>query len=339
MIRDFRIILSFFVIFVIIIICKRWRKKRLLDKAFLASCPPEFEKIYNELCKTKIPVLEKERKYIVLLYILIALSILLFFFSFMVFNFSLMFIDIVFIVAFMLIFRKKERKYISIYKKEVLNNFIKLIDNNLEYQTENIFSDGIILDYEIANFSNEYFDIYYVDDYISGMLNNEIYTQMSDLHLQRREEYYSDGEKEERIVNVFQGIYSKTECSKDIKTSIKILKNQFKFFNHDTRVEMDSQEFEKYFDIYSDDKILTMRLLTSDVMTTLIDFYNTYNIIYEIVINSSQIHMRFFTGPMFEPKIFRNSMDKKLLLEYFYILKFVVDVTKEINAALNEIEL
>lgn len=339
MIRDFRIILLIFFIVFIIIIYKRWRRKRLLDKDFLASCPAEFEKIYNELYKNKIPVLEKERKFILLFYVLICLSFLLLFLSFLVFNFSLMFIDIVCIIALLIIVGKRERKYVSIYKKEVLSNFIKLVDSNLEYETENIFSDGIILDYENANFSNEYFDIYSVDDYISGSINNEIYTQMSDIHLQRREEYHSDGETQEDIIEVFQGIYSKTQCSKDIKSSIKILKNQFKFFNRNARVEMDSQEFEKYFDIYSDDKILAMRLLTSDVMATLIDFYNTYNIIYEIVINDSEIHMRFFTGPMFEPKIFGNSMDKKLLLEYFYILKFVVDVTKEINSALNEIEI
>lgn len=339
MISNFKIILLIFIIFFIIFMYKKKKKNHLMDKNFFVNCPTEFEKIYNELCKNKITILEKERRYIILFYFLISLIILLLLLNFTVFNKSLIFINILFIIAFILIISKKERKYISIYKKEVLNSFIKLIDNNLEYKTENIDSQTIKFDYKSANFSNESFNVFKVDDYIFGMLNNEIYTQMSDLHLQRKEEYYSDGETKENIIEVFQGIYSKTECSKDIKTSIKILKNRFKIFENENKIEMDSQEFEKYFDIYSEDKILTMRLLTSDIMTTLVDFYNKYHINYEIVINCRQIHMRFFTGPMFEPKIFGNSMDKKLLLEYFYILKFVVDVTNEINTALNEIEI
>ena len=49
-------------------------------------------------------------------------------------------------------------------------------------------------------------------------------------------------------------------------------------------------------------------------------FYNKYQIKYEIVFRENTIYMRFFTGAMFEPKIFGNSMDKELLLKYYCII-------------------
>lgn len=101
---------------------------------------------------------------------------------------------------------------------------------------------------------------------------------------------------------------------------------------------MDSGEFEKYFDIYSQNKVIAMQLLTSDIMNCLLDFHNKYEINYEIAFRNNIIYMRFFTGAMFEPKIFGNSMDKELLFTYFCILKFIVDVTKKVNETVKKLE-
>ena len=80
-----------------------------------------------------------------------------------------------------------------------------------------------------------------------------------------------------------------------------------------------------------------MQVLTSDVMMMLLDFYNKHKIDYEILLRNRKIYIRFWVGPMFEPAIFKNSMNKKILLQYFAILKFVLDVTKGINKTLKEI--
>lgn len=80
-----------------------------------------------------------------------------------------------------------------------------------------------------------------------------------------------------------------------------------------------------------------MRVLTSDVMNCLMDFYNNYELCFEIVFKDDNVYLRFFTGAMFEPKIFGNSMDKELLLMYYLILKSVVDVAKKLNYTLQEL--
>jgi len=230
--------------------------------------------------------------------------------------------------------KKYEKQYKLTYKKEIINKFIKQVSDKLEYETYNMNSELIKGIYKAANFDNKLFNIFEADDYITGLLEDNINIQMSDLNIKHR---VNTGRRS-RTYEVFQGIFVKTECNKDIGTYIKISKNQLKIFGPNNRVEMDSAEFEKYFDIYSENEMITMQLLTSDVMTTLIDFYNKYSIEYEIVIRNDRLYMRFFTGAMFEPKVFGNSMDKELLLRYYCILKFIIDVTKEVNKALKEVE-
>lgn len=300
----------------------------------IENIPQEFEDIYDKLYRDNISNLEAIRKQArwrtVIQY---TVPLIIFLVGFGKEN-SFLLAFIIFI-ALIFINSKYISKYKEIYKKEIVSNFIKLINNKLEYKP---YSEELLSmedDYKKASFDNKVFNRFHPDDYIEGLLNNEILVKMSDLHIQ----HHVKSGKHSHTYEVFQGIFVQTECSKDIGTYIKISKNQLKMFGQQDRVEMDSQEFEKYFDIYSEDKMITMQLLTSDVMTTLIDFYTLYNIEYEVVIRDNKIYMRFFTGAMFEPKIFGNSMDKKLLLKYYCILKFIVDVTKEVNKALKEVEI
>lgn len=294
-----------------------------------------FEKVYQELYRGNIgnlEVMRKQARWRLVIQYIIPLIIFILGVSNNVNTFPIAFIIL---IALIFINSKYISKYKNTYKSEIVANFIKLIDNKLVYKPrgEELFS--MESDYREACFDNETFNRFYSDDYIEGFLNNEFFTKMADLHIQ----HHVKSGKHSHTHEVFQGIFIQTECNKDIGTYIKISKNKLKIFGQRDRVEMDSQEFEKYFDIYSKNKILTMQLLTSDVMTTLVDFYNKYNIEYEIVIRNNKIYMRFFTGAMFEPKIFGSSMDKKLLFSYYCILKFIVDVTKEVNKALQEIEI
>ena len=102
---------------------------------------------------------------------------------------------------------------------------------------------------------------------------------------------------------------------------------------------MDSQEFEKYFDVYGDNKIVVMQLLTSDVMNTMMDFIKQSRIKYEITIKSDEMYIRFHTGNMFEPKLFKSPLDYNMLKEYYDIIKFVLNVTKEINKVIENMDI
>ena len=60
-------------------------------------------------------------------------------------------------------------------------------------------------------------------------------------------------------------------------------------------------------------------------------FYKDYDLRFEVMFKENIIFMRFFTPSMFEPKVFGNSMDKKLLFTYYNIIKFISEVTNQIE--------
>jgi len=145
--------------------------------------------------------------------------------------------------------------------------------------------------------------------------------------------------KNSHTEEIFKGIFAYITCNKDIGTYIKILKNRkINFANTSDRVLMDSEDFEKFFDVYSENRITTTQLLTSDIMELLVDFYKKYYLDYEIVFRNNIIYMKFSTGAMFEPRIFGNSMDKELLFVYYSILKLILEISNKVNDVLHEIE-
>ena len=340
---------SLFLLFTTVPIIAVYCQYRVNYKKFgkFNNITPEFENLYQELYVKSYCEFEKNRKkvrnsLIIQGILLICLSVLL---GNMIDNEKMfwklgIYVLIVLLPLIYVIFvnKKSEEEYNSKFKTQIINRFIKLINNKLEYKRDNIDYQQLLKNYKTANFTNEPIHVFEPDDYITGFLDNETYVEICDLNVKRKvDQYYRNGRNIEHFVQIFQGIFIKTECISNIGTHIKISKNKLKIFENKKRVEMDSQEFEKYFDIYSENKIVTMQLLTSDIMNILVDFYKKYGLKYEIVIKENKIYMRFLTGPMFEPSIFKSSMDKQKLSQYFGILKLVLNVTNAINSALKEI--
>lgn len=318
------------------------KERKSEDKILIEDIPDEFEEIYKELYNNHIDVLESMRKKVKLLTVIGIISFGIFFISHFIsdeldtiisrnvdafFEF-LTLPSLLMGIVLMCINYKKLKQYAKAYKKEIISRFIELVNNKLVYKGEDFEKGKIQYEYKNAEFDNSRYNRFLADDYIEGPLDYWIFTKMADIGVM----YDTDEDTKIR----FLGIFALTTGNKDIRTCIKILNKSIKSEN---RVEMDSEEFEKYFNVYAENKILTMRILTPDIMEYLTDFRNKFKMNYEIVFRDSTIYFRFFTGDMFEPKVFGSSMDKELLLTYYNIFNFIVEITKKINDVLQEIEL
>lgn len=74
-----------------------------------------------------------------------------------------------------------------------------------------------------------------------------------------------------------------------------------------------------------------MQLLTADVMEELINFEQTTNIKYDIVINNNNIYLRFHCGNVFEAgRIKESAFNEKILKKYYNILKFTYELSNKI---------
>ena len=71
-----------------------------------------------------------------------------------------------------------------------------------------------------------------------------------------------------------------------------------------------------------------MMILTHDIMELLENFYNNNNTKLDVSIIDNKIYIRLFTGDIFEPLIYRNSMDKTYLSIYYNVLDTIFNLCK-----------
>lgn len=241
---------------------------------------------------------------------------------------------VIVMISIIVITAISKTKYKPTFKEKVIGPFIKNIDKNLQYKPNEGISSVI---YRMGEF--EGYDNYYTEDLIIGKLDEKYNFQMAEV---RTEEESTDSDGDTHTYTVFHGLFGNVECAKNIETTFKVRSDKGvlgKMFKGKTKVEMDSQEFEKYFDVYGDNKIIVMQILTSEVMSTMIDFIQQSKIKYELTINKDQMYIRFHTGGVFEPSLFKNSLDYSMLKKYYDILDFVFKVTREINSVIEKTDI
>lgn len=226
-------------------------------------------------------------------------------------------------------------KYKKYYKENCLKKFIELLNKNYSYTTkvdEKVKKD-LRKVYRESECDNNIADLIEVDDYIEGKVKENTYIKLADTVVYQE----SSSRKESTEVIIFKGIFSHIDYKYYFNEKLKIEATKLDGFGRN-KVQMDNSNFEKYFNVHCSNKILALRVLNHDLMECLLNFYNKCNLKFEITFYKNHIAFRFFSGPMFEPKIFGKSLDKEILYSYYVILEFIENVVNEISRVMNDFE-
>ena len=234
-----------------------------------------------------------------------------------------------------LLFGKNKNKYNLKYKQIVINKIMSNFYDNLEYFPLKPMPEYI---YKQGNY-NEYYNIYLSEDYFEAQIDQKHSIQMAEVRTVKEETYRdSDGNTKTRRITKFHGLFGKIEMNKSINNQLKITQNGK--VTRKNKLNMDSSEFEKYFDVQASNKIVGMQLLTSDVMEELIEFQNKTNMRYDIFINNNELYLRFHSGGMFEAgKLKKGTIDKEILRKYYYMLNFAYNLSNRIIKLIHETEI
>lgn len=302
----------------------------------------QFKELYDYIELEYASELEENRrkllKSIVICIILFVIAFILYIFLDKLLDFNTKngqkILGIVFIPAVMYFiykYKKYNEVYVENYKDKIIKNFVTYINNNLNYHQ---YGEKHLFNYYLdAKFDDKNFNSFVTDDYIEGFNENNTKIEMCNIALE------NVNNKGEFLNLSYEGIFSITKLNIYLSEELRIKKNSYSLKNNYNKVDMDSKEFEKYFDVYSNSNILTMEILTHDIMEELVQFYTTYKIKFELVIKNDNIYIRFDTGVMFEPNILKKSNDMNILWVYYNILVFVTNLTIKINKLLNNLDI
>ena len=289
-----------------------------------------FNEIYEKVYKESNTTLEQARNkatngMLLIIFIILMVGTI---FSVITKSFLLIFMALL-IIALYIAFSRNRRNYTKLFKEKVIRTFVKEYSSTLEY----LPSKGIgKLSYIKGEFERP--DRFFSEDLITGTLEDGNRISMSEV-ISEIESRDSDGNVE--YLTIFYGLFAEIKLNKTVLANIKIRKNSFTLIKPKDKIEMDSSEFEKVFNVYGTNPIITMQLLTADVMQMLIDFKEQNRFTPEITIKENNMYIRFNTGEVFEANMLKKALDYDTLLKYYNIINFTLELTEKILKNIKEI--
>ena len=238
------------------------------------------------------------------------------------------------ILALIAYFAMESSRKNNEFKEIVIPALVRNYDDHLSFRKL-----GSITKYQYNAAKFESYEIFHSEDSIQGLLDGTIPFNMSNILTQTTS---TDEDGHTTYYTVFSGLFAEITLSKNTGADIFVHSDKGfigKIFKFSNKIEMDSQEFEKSFDVTASDKIKAMQLLTSDVMADLIDFKNNSKKNFELSIRGNKLYFRFHCGNVFERAAFKDYLDYKTLYEYYNYLNFSCIVSKKIFNLVKETEL
>jgi len=220
-----------------------------------------------------------------------------------------------FITFFILLFTQKD----SVIFTSILPEILKEYNSDLSYNHKMGLSSAV---YKEARF--ESYDRYHCDDLIEGKIGNYNFS-MSEVHTERS---HTDSDGHTTYTTIFHGAFAKVKLDKDFASYINVVNNSIKLFNRDAYINIDNEAFEKIYDVFTDDKIKAMRLLTPDVTSKMIDLYNETGIYCEIKILNDIMYIRLYTGPLFTISFSNPEKESELIGKSIAIIDSVFVIMK-----------
>jgi len=126
---------------------------------------------------------------------------------------------------------------------------------------------------------------------------------------------------------VFSGFFTCLETNTYFAIPIKIKRK--KIISSNEKLNITLKSFEKYFEVYSEDEGFARKFITEDLMKFLVEFYEKYNLDFEIVFKEKFIYMRFFADFTFCFDLYNERINKGLLYTYMCILSNIKEVMSE----------
>lgn len=244
-------------------------------------------------------------------------------------------IDIIIFAITSLIFSKNTIKYNNVFKEKVINSIFENFLYNVDYIPKKQMPQDI---YKEGKY-DEYYNRYYSDDYLDATIDDKYNMKMAEVTTEYVEtKTDSDGDTHTETTTIFSGLFAKINIGKSINSELRIKQNGTLFKKN--RLEMDSQEFEKYFDVISTNQIIGMQLLTHDIMDILVDFRIQLKMPLDILIREDIMYIRLHTGKMFETTINNKSiLDRKTIEKYFNIVNFIYSLSKKMIKVVEETQI
>lgn len=217
------------------------------------------------------------------------------------------------LISIFSLFKIQELK-LKYYREEIITYLVKGCNLNYDYKF------GLKEDEYINSKIPEKFDAFCSKDYIYGKIKGTVGFKLSYVNTYRKEKYIVDGQEKIEKIETFKGIFGVADINKNINAEVIIDLNDFKRKYRLNKVELDSIQFEKNFDCFSNNKIVALQILTPDVLEQINNLSEIIKKTIQIRIYNNQIFYRFYLEDIFLPPKFKNILEKNSLKRIYNVI-------------------
>lgn len=232
------------------------------------------------------------------------------------------------LVSIFSLFRIQELN-LKYYREEIINYLVKSYGLNYDY------SYGLEESEYISSKLPEKFDNFQSKDYINGIIDENIELKMSYINTYKKEICTIDGKQHVEKIETFKGIFGRVNIDKNINAEVIIDLNDLKRKYDIKRIELDSIEFEKSFDCFSNNKVIALQILTPEVLEKINKLGDIFKKYMQIRIYNNTIYYRFYLEDVFLPSKFKNVLEKNRLQKIYEVINNSVDLAKCIGESIN----
>lgn len=305
----------------------------------------EFNKLYNELCKSDYNELNKAIKtkniattVFIISFVIGFLSIYLSVNEVIEIQGTFFLLAVIFFIVSFIILIVTTNKTEKLIESDYYNNIIYKVVNTVFPNSKYSYYAGLPERiYRKCNYITGY-NIYKAESFVSSNINNE---ELILSEIQTIEET-TDSEGNTSRYTTFAGAAAYLKCLPNIENNIRITTNLSfagKAISRNKRVELDSNEFEKHFDVICDNKINAMQFLTSDVMDKLVNFVKESKIPFEFYVEKGTgIFFKFHINKFLDLKSSKNALDFKTLKKHYDNIKYIKDVVTFVRETTKHLE-
>lgn len=225
---------------------------------------------------------------------------------------------------------KDTKRFIEIYKKIVILDSLEKVFKNITYLPNEEMDY-----YKIANTNMMYMgDYYHSNDYIKGEYKN-INFELADVEI---EDEYTDSDGDTHRITIFQGQWFIFDFNKSFKSDIQVCEKTFrnakrknqKYESKFKKVELESLEFNRKFNVYAKEEIEAYYILTPNMMERILNVNEKIKGDLLFCFIDNKLHIGLYNNrDLFEPNI-----HKKINLE-----RDTLKTMEELNIITNFIDL
>lgn len=283
-----------------------------------------YEKIHKESKEELDKLKSKNTKDTIML--LLIISILVFTLNFI--DKLIMLITLFFgMIVFITFVAKHSHNFRALYKSKVIQILVNGYSEKLHYYPLSTMTKA---EYAASGFDYDFYKMT-AEDQINGFLEDGSSIKMSEVTTIKREEYRNeDGTVETREYETFRGLYGYIRLKNPIFNLIRLKSNSILERYTESRIELESAEFEKKYDLHATNKLEAMQIFTSDLIEKIIKLNYNERCGFELKIEGEMIYFRYRCGEIFEPPTLSSGVDFNLLLKYFSIINFPVEVIETV---------